>query len=142
MLPPDQDKLADPRNMDFRKVQRVNYAFFQIDVAGNIFGTDPWGDPNLLFGPYVWNGGGVEKCSWDGPGVVTCARHEAGRGLVDVAHAQGAEVYPSIGGWTLSDPFPAMSANPKSRSAFAQNCARLVEHYDFDGSEFFSFWLF
>ena len=36
----DRDKLASPANMDFRKVQRVNYAFFQPDVSGNIYGTD------------------------------------------------------------------------------------------------------
>ncbi len=43
----DRDKLADPSNMNFRKVQRVNYAFFQPDVQGNIYGTDRWGDPQV-----------------------------------------------------------------------------------------------
>jgi hypothetical protein len=30
--------------MDFRKVSRVNFAFFQTDVQGNIWGTDSWAD--------------------------------------------------------------------------------------------------
>ena len=38
----DRSKLAKPENMDFRKVTRVNFAFFQIDTAGNIWGTDDW----------------------------------------------------------------------------------------------------
>lgn len=33
--------------MDFNKVTRVNYAFFQIDTAGNIWGTDDWADVSL-----------------------------------------------------------------------------------------------
>jgi hypothetical protein len=35
--------------MDFTKVQRVNFAFFQTDTEGNLFGTDSWADPNSLF---------------------------------------------------------------------------------------------
>lgn len=55
--------------MDFTKLQRVNYAFFQTDVNGNLWGTDSWGDPNVLFGPYDWNPGPSSKqfCSWDSP---------------------------------------------------------------------------
>lgn len=98
----DRDKLADPSNLDFRKVQRVNYAFFQPDAQGNIFGTDRWGDPQLLFGPYSEKlMGGIQKCSYDGPNEVNCAYHEHNAGIINLAHAAGAEVYPSIGGWTL-----------------------------------------
>jgi len=130
----DRDKLARPANMDFRKVQRVNYAFFQPDPAGNIFGTDRWGDPQLLFGPYSSKaGGGVQKCSYDGPGEVNCAYHEANSGIIAQAHSQGAEVYPSIGGWTLSDNFPTLSANPAAREAFAKNCVDILTYHDFDG---------
>lgn len=98
----DRDKLADPKNIDFRKVQRVNYAFFQPDAQGNIYGTDRWGDPQLLFGPYTEKlMGGVQKCSYDGPNEVNCAYHEHNKGIINLAHQAGAEVYPSIGGWTL-----------------------------------------
>ena len=130
----DRDKLADPSNMDFRKVQRVNYAFFQPDVQGNIYGTDRWGDPQLLFGPYSSKlGGGIQRCSYDGPHEVNCAFHEHNTGLIYRAHQLGAEVYPSIGGWTLSDNFPTLSANPTSRDAFAKNCIEILTYYDFDG---------
>ena len=45
----DRAKLAKPQNMDFSKVQRVNFAFFQTNESGDIFGTDSWADANLLF---------------------------------------------------------------------------------------------
>ena len=43
--------------------------------------------------------------------------------------------YPSIGGWTLSDPFPPMAANPTARKHFAANCVELIKNYNFDGIE-------
>jgi GH18 family chitinase len=130
----DRNKLASPSNMDFSLVQRVNYAFFQPDAMGNIYGTDKWGDPQILFGPYSsMLGGGVQKCSYDGPHEVNCAYHEHNSGLIYKAHRQGAEVYPSIGGWTLSDNFPVLSANPSSRDAFARNCMEIAKYHDFDG---------
>lgn len=83
-------------------MQRVNYAFFQPDARGNIFGTDRWGDPQLLFGPYTEKlMGGIQKCSYDGPEEINCAYHEHNAGIINLAHQAGAEVYPSIGGWTL-----------------------------------------
>lgn len=36
----DRDKLASPANMDFSKVTRVNFAFFQTNEQGDIWGTD------------------------------------------------------------------------------------------------------
>lgn len=36
----DRNNLASPGNMDFKKLSRVNYAFFQTDGDGFIFGTD------------------------------------------------------------------------------------------------------
>ena len=134
----DRDKLANPDNMDFTKVQRVNYAFFQPDALGNIYGTDRWGDPQLLFGPYVpfMEGGaftGVQRCSYDGPAEVNCAYHERERGLIHLAHSQGAEVYPSIGGWTLSQHFPALSADPVARDTFAKKCIEVLAYHNFDG---------
>ena len=139
----DRDKLADPANMDFRKVQRVNYAFFQPDVMGNIFGTDRWGDPQLLFGPYSSKlGGGVQKCSYDSPQEVNCAYHEHNTGLIYQAHQQGAEVFPSIGGWTLSDNFPVMSADPVARNNFAKKCAEILTYHNFDGIDIGKYNLF
>ncbi len=44
----DNTERAKPANMEFNKVDRVNYAFFQTDVSGNIWGTDSWADPITL----------------------------------------------------------------------------------------------
>jgi GH18 family chitinase len=131
----DRNKKAAPENMDFRKVQRVNFAFFQIDTQGNMWGTDAWADPNLLFGPYNWNPGEGSKkyCSWDGPNMKACNHHNYEQGLIHLVHAAGAEIYPSIGGWTLSDAFPAMAASSQARANFAKQCVELIEEYGFDG---------
>ena len=40
----------------------------------------------------------------------------------------------SIGGWSLSDKFSAMAADPQARANFVQNCIQFCETYDcFDG---------
>jgi hypothetical protein len=131
----DRQKLAAPINMDFTKVQRVNFAFFQTDTQGNMWGTDSWGDPNTLFGPYDWNPGegSREYCSWDGPTTRSCNHHRFEEGLIHLVHAAGAEIYPSLGGWSLSDAFVAMAASPSARATFVQNCVGLIEEYGFDG---------
>lgn len=50
-----------------------------------------------------------------------------------MAHKAGAEVWPSLGGWSLSDAFSALARSPANRKKFAENCALLAEEYDFDG---------
>lgn len=138
----DRNKFADPKNIDFSKYDRINYAFFQPDKEGNIYGTDEWADPQLLWGEYdyapqsqVMEGPGRNYfCSWDGPlqSQHNCATHK-GDGIIALAKAAGAQVMPSIGGWTLSDNFPTIAATEAGRQAFAANCVKLIEEYDFDG---------
>ena len=48
----DRNGLASPANMDFTKITRANFAFFQITEGGDIYGTDAWADAVTLFGPY------------------------------------------------------------------------------------------
>mmetsp|Transcript_19099 Transcript_19099/g.41357 ORF Transcript_19099/g.41357 Transcript_19099/m.41357 type:complete len:817 (+) Transcript_19099:106-2556(+) len=140
----DRNKFADPQNIDFSKYDRINYAFFQPDANGNLFGTDEWADPQLLMGPYVYdasrqiNSGPDANyfCSWDGPDAGTdrnCAHHDLKKGLVYLAHGVGVEVMPSIGGWTLSDNFPGIAASRDGRTNFANQCVGLIEAYGFDG---------
>ena len=50
----DRNKLAAPENMDFTKVQRVNFAFFQIDTQGNMWGTDAWGEFYFFSRIHTW----------------------------------------------------------------------------------------
>ncbi len=114
----------------------VNFAFFQTDAQGNIWGTDSWADPYVLFGPYNWNPaeGSKEYCSWDSPTERACSHHNYEQGLIHLVHTAGAEIYPSIGGWTLSDAFPAMADSETARATFAQNCVTLISDYGFDGN--------
>ena len=134
----DRNGLAEPAAFDFTKITRANFAFFQITPDGYIYGTDNWADPITLFGFYDWmaeEGSGVhEYCSWDAPNTPpTCMTHKYEEGLIYLAHQAGAEVYPSIGGWSLSDPFPVMAADAESRATFASQCVDLIKNYNFDG---------
>ena len=132
----DRQKLAAPMNFDFTKITRINFAFFQTNEEGKVWGTDTWADPNLLFGPYDWNPGENatnEYCSWDGPDLKNCQHHKYEEGLISLVHEAGKTIYPSLGGWSLSDPFPVMAANEVSRSNFVSNCIKLVLEYGFDG---------
>lgn len=112
-----------------------NFAFFQTDRQGNIWGTDTWADPNILYGPFDWNPppDAPTYCSWRSATERTCNAHRSEEGLIHLAHAAGAEVYPSLGGWSLSDPFPAMAADGEARRNFVEKCVELIEEYGFDG---------
>jgi hypothetical protein len=77
-------------------------------------------------------GAGHEYCSWDGPNEPpVCNSHHYEEGLIYLAHQAGAEVYPSIGGWSLSDPFPVMAANEDYRANFVRQCVALIKNYNF-----------
>lgn len=43
------------------------------------------------------------------------------------------QVWPSIGGWSLSDAFVAVASSESSRKRFAASCVALLEQYSFDG---------
>ncbi len=85
----DRNKLADPDNVDFAKYTRINYAFFQPDSQGNLYGTDEWADPQLLFGPYLQDAAphteDNKRCLLDGPGVQNCNHNDLSRGLLHLA---------------------------------------------------------
>jgi len=132
----DRGKFSETWVFDYRKYTRVNFAFFQTTEQGDLYGTDSWADPNVLYGPFNWNGvDGVdtEYCSWDRPNEKVCRHHHYEKGLIHLVKSAGAEIWPSIGGWSLSDPFPVMAKNPASRNRFAQQCIELIEEYGFDG---------
>lgn len=62
-----------------------------------------------------------------------CNYHFYDKGLIHLVHEAGTEIYPSIGGWSLSDPFPAMAASATARERFISKCIDLIVEYDFDG---------
>eukprot|EP00986_Skeletonema_menzelii_P012857 scaffold7247_cov143-Skeletonema_menzelii.AAC.4 len=183
----DRSNLASPVNLNLNKVSRVNYAFFQSDTDGYIFGTDSWADPNVLNGPYdfsigrdqlpsycqggrgrddgknIQQDGGLnqipgrtrrrrrtqlsfgdvnddlppcehfERCHRNFPDSKVCNVHNYKEGLIYLSHQAGAEIYPSIGGWTLSGSFPTVAADVDKRRRFAKECVGLIQDYGFDG---------
>jgi chitinase len=62
-----------------------------------------------------------------------CNGHYYDKGLIERAHSQGASVYISIGGWTISTMFPALAASAQARRTFAKNCVGLIREYGIDG---------
>jgi len=135
----DRAKLAEPLNLDFSKVTIVNFAFFQPDTNGNLFGTDSWADPQVLFGPQNWNPSDDSssaddyRCHWSGPNQKACGHYQIEKGLIHLVHAAGAKIYPSMGGWTLSDNFPVIAADSAKRTRFAEQCVDMIKDYGFDG---------
>ena len=61
--------------------------------------------PRLLYGdlnPGTCSAGQpLCRCSWIEPQTKTCAYHNDPTGLIWQVHHARAEIYPSIGGWTL-----------------------------------------
>ncbi|MEY5048723.1 MAG: hypothetical protein RLZZ175_2082 [Bacteroidota bacterium] len=112
--------LFNPANIDFTKYTIINYSFFQTDKNGNIFGTDAWADSILLRG----------KMDFGNP---IQPAYFPNTSLIDVAHVAGAKVMVSIGGWTLSETFPVVAADPAKRAHFAHNCVEALRIYGFDG---------
>ena len=135
----DRSGLAKPQNLDFSKVTIVNFAFFQTDTNGNLFGTDSWADPQVLYGPQNWNPSDDStnapdyRCHWSGPNKKACGHYNLEEGLISLVHTAGARIFPSLGGWTLSDTFPVVAADPTKRTRFAEQCVDLIKDYGFDG---------
>mmetsp|Transcript_15713 Transcript_15713/g.33218 ORF Transcript_15713/g.33218 Transcript_15713/m.33218 type:complete len:769 (+) Transcript_15713:917-3223(+) len=124
---------------------------------------DSWADPNVLFGPYDFATnsarlpeeckGGLgrddgkfgeadtegtpceyfEQCHHNFPNSTSCNVHKFKEGLIYLAHISGAQIYASIGGWTLSGAFPTVAADSDKRMLFAQECVGLIADYGFDG---------
>lgn len=113
----DRNKLVNPQTIDYSKYTILNYAFLKPEVDGSISLFDSWADENLLLGENDWaNGGYIPNTS-----------------LISKAHSNNVKVLPSIGGWTLSDNFPGIAADPVKRQNFAQACVNLLQTYNFDG---------
>ncbi|MFZ4542614.1 MAG: glycosyl hydrolase family 18 protein [Saprospiraceae bacterium] len=113
----DRSKLVKPSSIDYSKYTIINYAFFKPESSGNISSTDTWADENLLKGQPNWAQGG----------------YYPNTSIISLAHNSGVKVLPSIGGWTLSDNFPIIAADPQKRANFANSCVQLINQYGFDG---------
>jgi len=74
-----------------------------------------------------------EQCHRNFPNSKSCNIHKYKEGLIYRAHTSGAQIYPSIGGWTLSGSFPDVAADVNKRKRFARECVGLIADYGFDG---------
>lgn len=127
----DRNKLVDPQSIDYSKYSIINYSFFEPLADGSIQISDPWADKNLLLGPINW---AVAPAGYDtGYDFGNPAYHHPGNQFSDICHQHGVLFLPSIGGWTLSDNFPAIAADPVKRQNFAQQCVQLIQAFGFDG---------
>jgi chitinase len=101
-----RNNLFNPNNIKYSDYTILNYCFFKPETTGLISSTDVDADKALL---------------------------EGNASVVALAHKAGVKVMASIGGWTLSDNFPAIAASATNRAAFAGDCNKLLKKYQFDG---------
>lgn len=115
----DRAKLVQPNTIAYQKYSIINYCFFKPEANGLISNTDAWADENLLQGQINWSTNPVS--------------YYPNTSIIDLAHNAGTKVLVSIGGWTLSNNFPSIAANPALRAVFSSECNRLLQFYKFDG---------
>jgi chitinase len=127
----DRNKLVNPESIEYSKYTILNYAFLYPLADGTITLTDPWSDKNLLLGTINWSASpaGYDS-SYD---LGNPAYHVPNTSLIYHAHSNNTKVMISLGGWTLSDDFSSIAANPTKRSNFAHSCNELIRIYDIDG---------
>lgn len=127
----DRNKLVSPSSLDYTKYSIINYSFFDVAPNGNIQITDPWADKNLLLGPINW---AVAPAGYDtGYDFGNPAYHHSGQKFSEICHSNDVKLLPSIGGWTLSNNFSAIAADPIKRQTFANSCVELIDAFGFDG---------
>lgn len=113
----DRNKLVNPMTIPYNKYTIINYAFLNPQPNGTIALFDAWADENILLGPMNWNTG----------------QPNTTQSLPYQAHLNNVKVLASIGGWTLSNNFPGIAADPVKRATFASHCRQLISTYNFDG---------
>ncbi len=126
-----RNHLVTPATIPYPKYTVINYAFLKPAADGNIEPMDPWLDNNLLFGPVRWQAApaGYDTLQgWGNP-----AYHFPNQKFSDYAHAGGCKFMLSVGGWSDSGLFPAISADPSKRARFAGDCRRIVAMCNADG---------
>ena len=93
--------------------QRAEALGFQVTVGGNTWSHPEWGLEGTLPLPLPKEG-------------------SQGKGLLELAHANGVKVMASIGGWSMCKHFPEMAADPVKRARFIEDCKKLI-NMGFDG---------
>lgn len=118
----------EPADIPADKLTHVNYAFLAVNAAtGQLYSIDTYADFQKVFPAK----NGLPAQTWD-----QSAANAAGNfgRLRDVkALHPDLKVLLSVGGWTLSSPFPAVAASETLRAAFAASCADWVSAQGLDG---------
>jgi chitinase len=106
-----------PKDIDAKLLTHINYAFVKVDTSGNLILFDSWADIDHRTD---WNS---EKPYWGNF-----------LQLLELKKQQPhLKTLFSVGGWTLSDSFSALAADPKARKNFIRQCVEFCEKYQFDG---------
>jgi GH18 family chitinase len=122
--------LVNPNSIDFSKYSIINYAFFQPNRDGSISSFDPNADKVLLLGTLKK---GTPPGYLKNTDFGNREFHETETSLIAKAQEKDSKVLISIGGWTLSDNFSAISEDSIKRARFAGSCNELVRVYGVDG---------
>lgn len=106
-----------PKDINGNLITHINYAFIKLDPSGALVLFDPWAD--IQYGqdwkvqrPYWGNFKELDDLKQQYPQLKTLA---------------------SVGGWTLSDTFSQVAADPNKRQCFIQSCLQFCDTYNFDG---------
>ena len=127
----ERDKLVQPATLDYSRYDIINYAFLDVEADGSLSLSDPWADKNLLLGPI---NSALAPPGYDqSKDLGNPAYHKSGLRFSDYAHKNKVRFVVSIGGWTHSENFPAVAADPQKRARFASQCASIVQLYQLDG---------
>lgn len=116
----DRNKLAAPENIDLKKYSTIIYAFFLPDYYGNLKPADAFIDNLVLKGKRDWR-------------YTDSEQYYPNTSIVELAKSKKVDVLISIGGWTGSTHFSAISSDSTKRKHFANECIRLINEYKVDG---------
>lgn len=106
-----------PKDINAKLLTHINYAFVKVDTKGNLILFDSWADTDHRTD---WNS---EKPYWGNFLQLTELKKK---------HSHLKTLF-SVGGWTLSDSFSELAANPKARENFIRQSLEFCEKYHFDG---------
>jgi len=127
----DRNKLVKPSTIDYSRYTILQYAFMNLNADGHLLITDPWGDKNLLLGDINWStapAGYDTQYDFGNPDY-----HLPGTSLSHFAHLNNVKLLMSIGGWTQSIHFPAITSDPVKRATFIDDCLTICQLYNLDG---------
>lgn len=118
----------EPADIPAQSLTHINYAFMAVNAeTGQISSYDTWADLQKVFAAK----NGLPAQTQDQSAANLAGNFGRLRDLK--ALYPHVKVLLSVGGWTLSGPFPAVAADAVKRQAFAASAADWVSGQGFDG---------